>query len=90
MDKKHPSSKACIQHGEGGQIAQCVEPGMANNLVASGFHNDGKRAGSFHFVCALLVGFLVTSQSSESQMGRDVRGYRRLQGQAVACRVGAN
>ena len=28
---------------------------MADDLVASGFHNDGKRAGSFHFVGALLV-----------------------------------
>lgn len=38
-----------------GKITQCVKPDMADDLVASGFHNDGKRAGSFHFVGALLV-----------------------------------
>ncbi len=38
-----------------GKIPQCVESDMADDLVASGFHNDGTRAGSFHFVGALLV-----------------------------------
>jgi hypothetical protein len=28
---------------------------VADDLVAPGFHNDGKRAGSFHLVSALLV-----------------------------------
>jgi hypothetical protein len=38
-----------------GEIAQCMEPDMADDLVASGFHNDEKRAGSYHLVGALLV-----------------------------------
>jgi hypothetical protein len=37
-----------------GKIAQCVEPDVGDDLVAPGFHNDGKRAGSFHLVSALL------------------------------------
>ena len=38
-----------------GKITQCVESDVGDDLVASGFHNDGKRAGSFHLVGALLV-----------------------------------
>jgi len=37
-----------------GKITQCVEPDVGDDLVASRFHNDGKRAGSFHLVDALL------------------------------------
>jgi hypothetical protein len=37
-----------------GKITQCVESDVGDDLVAPRFHNDGKRAGSFHFVDALL------------------------------------
>jgi hypothetical protein len=38
-----------------GKITQCMDPDVADDLVAPGFHNDGTRAGSFHLVGALLV-----------------------------------
>jgi hypothetical protein len=36
-----------------GEITQCVESGV-DDLVGPRFHNDGKRAGSSHFVGAIL------------------------------------
>jgi hypothetical protein len=38
-----------------GKVPQSVEPDVGDDLVASGFHNDGTGAGSFHLVGALLV-----------------------------------
>jgi hypothetical protein len=67
-----------------GKITQSVEPDVADDLVAPGFHNDGKRAGSFHLVSALLV--LV----SEDVVILRIPGWKgtyadtRLSGQAAA------
>jgi len=67
-----------------GKITKSVEPDVADDLVAPGFHNDGSRAGSFHLVSALLV--LV----SEAVVILRIPGWKgtyadtRLSGQAAA------
>ena len=67
-----------------GKITQCVEPDVTDDLVASGFHNDGKRAGSFHFVGALLV--LVPEDFAILRIpgGKGTYADTRLSGQAAA------
>ena len=66
------------------KITQCVESDMADDLVASGFHNDGKRAGSFHLVGALLV--LVSEDFAILRIpgGKGTYADTRLLGQAAA------
>jgi hypothetical protein len=57
---------------------------VADDLVASGFHNDGKRAGSFHFVGALLV--LVSDDFAILRIpgGKGTYADARLLGQVAA------
>jgi hypothetical protein len=61
-----------------------MEPDVADHLVASGFHNDGKRAGSFHFVGALL--FLVFEDFAILRIpgGKGTYADTRLLGQVAA------
>ncbi len=67
-----------------GKITQCVEPDVGDDLVAPRFHNDGKRAGSFHFVGALL--FLVLGDFAILRIpgGKGTYADTRLSGQAAA------
>jgi hypothetical protein len=67
-----------------GKITQGVEPDVGHDLVAPRFHNDGKRAGSFHFVGALL--FLVLEDFAILRIpgGKGTYADARLSGQAAA------
>src|ERR1035437_5546749 len=67
-----------------GKVPQSMESDGGDNLVASGFHNDGTRAGSFHLVGALLV--LVSEDVAIVRIpdGKGTYADTRLQGQAAA------
>ena len=59
-------------------------PDVVDDLVSSGCHNDGKRAGSFHLVGALLVLVSVDFAIVRIPDGKGTYADTRLQGQAVA------
>ena len=67
-----------------GKVPQSVEPDVGDDLVASGFHNDGTGAGSFHLVGALLV--LVSEDVVIVRIpdGKGTYADTRLLGQAAA------
>jgi hypothetical protein len=67
-----------------GKITQSVEPDVADDLVAPGFHNDGKRAGSFHFVGALLDLVSVDLAILRIPGGKGTYADTRLSGQVAA------
>ena len=59
-------------------------PTWADDLVAPRFHNDGKRAGSFHFVGALLLLVLEDFAILRIPGGKGTYADTRLSGQAAA------
>ena len=67
-----------------GKIAQYVEPDVGDDLVAPGFHNDGKRADSFHLVSALLDLVSVDVAILRIPGWKGTYADTRLSGQAAA------
>jgi hypothetical protein len=67
-----------------GKITKGVETHVANDLVTSGFHNDGDGAGSFHLVGALLVLVSVDLAIVRIPDGKGTYADTRLQGQVAA------
>jgi hypothetical protein len=67
-----------------GKVPQSVESDVGDNLVASGFHNHGTRAGSFNLVGALLALVSVDVAIVRIPDGKGTHADTRSSGQAAA------